>query len=235
MTRYTFNDDLAIWRDYTLKIHSRNIEGSDFYVGTQSVVENIAHRYVANLNSDRSNMLEIGIGGGEHTLYQTKRGEFGSYTAVDIRQDFIDIAQKQFPEVKCIKINGTDLPFDNNSVTTAVAIGVLEHVVNLDTFLNNLKNVMAEGSKFFVVIPTNGCLLLNLFKLCVSYPSLLRKGIKRPDKIWHYENVNNLIRVEVFLERHFDIKTKKGIPFSLLGKHFSPLYFYECEVRRAGS
>lgn len=227
---YDFNSDLQAWRKYTLRVHSRRFAKNDFYTSCLTYVEGKGHSTIARADCDRSKVLEIGTGGGEHIPYESAE-TLKDYTAADVRQDFLDLVKKQFPEISTHLVNGIRLPFADGSFTTCIAHAVLEHVSTLDETLAEVSRVLSSRGSFLVVVPTNGSLCVNLFKLALSYLTLRANGIARPSYIWNFENVNNLSRVRALLHKHPDIQIQRALPFRFLPAQLSPLFFFHCRKR----
>lgn len=223
---YNFKRDYEKFHRYAHRFHERNIVSQDFYSATQSIVEKKAHLKVANAKVDRTRILEIGGGGGEHLVFE-KNKSLDNYVVTDIQSDFLEIIKKQF-NVTTVASDGNLLPFTDDSFSACIATSVLEHVVQLEKTLLEVKRVLKKDGDFLVVVPTNGGILIEIYKLLVSYPFMSFNGIKKPSYIWHYENVNCFKRVNALLHIHFKIVEKCSIPFSFFPLFLSPLYFFHC-------
>ncbi len=226
---YNFGKDLDNWRRYVLKIHARYIEKQDAYTFLQSVVERFGHELVASENRMKSRILEIGGGGGEHVRYELPLKD-KKYIVIDINSDHLKLMMKQY-NLPAIAADGAFLPFRSGLFESCVSIGVLEHICDLDRMLSEVNRVLKENGDFFVVVPTNGSLCINLFKLFISYPSMYINGIRKPRYIWNYENVNNFTRVQCMIEKFFYINRSEAVPVKFLPWFLSPLWFFHCKVK----
>lgn len=227
---YDFQKDLEAWERYAIRAHSRRFVKQDFYVGSQSLVETKGHQLIAAADCDRSRILEIGTGGGEHIAFE-RPDALENYFAADIKPQFLSLVKQQFPRVTTVLLDGTSLPFEDGFFTTCIASAVLEHVSALDATLIEIDRVLAPNGSLLVVVPTNGSLCINLFKLLVTYPTLRANGIARPSYIWHFENVNSMARIRALLWKNFDITTHQSVPLRFLPAALSPLYFFHCRKR----
>jgi hypothetical protein len=91
---------------------------------------------------------------------------------------------------------------------------------------------LASDGRLIVVVPTNGSIVVGLFKIFVTYPFLLRKGIKRPALIWHLENVNHFKRIKALLTLRFEIRLQESLPIRFAHWWLSPLVLFECRRSR---
>lgn len=226
--KYDFHKDLQIWKRYATRAHSRNFIKKDFYIKSQSVVERIGHQKIVQACCNRDRVLEIGVGGGEHIEFEKVKMNLENYTVVDIESNFLDIVKKHYPQVNAVKVEGTSLPFANNHFNTVIAASTLEHIADLESSLKEVQRVLCRGGDFLILIPRNGGLLIELFKYCITYPTLRLQGIRRPNLIWHYENASSFQRIKVLLMKHFEIKMETPIPFSWAPAWLSPLHFFHC-------
>lgn len=226
-----FHRDLLRWKRYCVEIHSRHFRKNDIYIQTQSIVENTAHKFVAIGTKSKRAVLEIGVGGGEHLHYENIHGSNRTYVAIDLVYEHVNLCKRHY-QVNTINANAELLPFKKDTFDCCVALGVVEHIPGIDNLFTEIKRVIKPGGSLLVVIPTNGSLIITLFRLLVTYPTLYLKGIKKPSRIWHYENANGFIRIMAFLEKHFHIQRKRSLPAPYLPWWLSPLYFIECQVPR---
>lgn len=88
-------------------------------------------------------VLEIGNGPGGN-LREVWKHNPKSLTGVDISQQMVDLAKKHnHPDVNILKINGTELPFQDQTFDIVFTATVLQH--NTDEAM--LKQIMAELSR----------------------------------------------------------------------------------------
>jgi ubiquinone/menaquinone biosynthesis C-methylase UbiE len=223
---YDFKSDYDKWCHYARKLHERNLVGQDLYCLTQSIVEKKAHREVARTKTDRTRILEIGGGGGEHIVFE-KNITSNNYVVIDIEKDFLNIIRKHF-DIITIAADGCELPFKADSFSTIIATSVFEHVAQLEKVLLEIKRILTKEGDLLVIVPINGSLIIEIYKLLISYPFMFFNGIKKPNYIWNYLNVNSFKRINALLHIHFLIASKRSIPFNMFLPFLSPLYFYHC-------
>jgi len=225
---WDFDHDMRRWDEIAREAHARHCRDSNSaYVQAQSIVEARAHRYVAALAASHRRVVELGVGGGEHLAFAPHLDRHDVYMGVDISPAFADICRARFG----IPVTVADLaalPFDDASYDCAIAISLLEHVEQLEQGLKEVARVLAPGGRFYAVIPTNGSIAVNLFKMTMTYPTMRRRGIRRPDLVWHYLNVNTFKRVRALLHSQFHVTRERALPLPGLPWQLSPLWGFEC-------
>lgn len=224
---YDFKKDFEMWQKYAFRFHSRNILKQDFYCFTQSFVEKRAHLEVSLANVDRNRVLEIGGGGGEHVAFEKNNG-LKNYIVIDNVKDFLDIVKKQY-SITAMAADGCELPFKDDTFSVCIATSVFEHVTQLEKMLLEIKRVLVKDGNLLVIVPVNGNIVIEIYKLLISYPFMVLNGIKRPGNIWNYLNVNSFKRIKALLDINFGIIEKHSIPFKFVPTALSPLYYFHCK------
>jgi SAM-dependent methyltransferase len=227
-----FEKDMTRWHEIAAKSHKRHVEtrSRGVYTNLLNLVEASGHREIARVNHKNKCVLEIGIGGGEHSHYEDKANSQRLYVGIDISIDFLRIANK-LESVSAVNGDACRLPFPDTCFDSCIASGVLEHIPDLERALLEVKRVLRKEGDFLVVIPTNGSTAVGFFKMLITYPSLFLLGIRRPDLIWHFENVNHFKRIKCLLAKHFKVKRTKGLPVIFLPWLLSPLWFFHLRNR----
>lgn len=224
-------DDLERWDAIAIESHSRHSQKTSAYINFQTIVENPAHRLIADKARGAKRVLEIGVGGGEHLIYRHPDAGIERYVGLDLSPEYAEICRQKFGiEVVCA--DAADMPFEDASFDCVLAISILEHVEQLDRVLGEVERVLARGGRFLVVIPTNGSLAIGAFKTLMTYPTMRRRGIKRPDLVWNHLNVNNFKRVQSQVLRRFPAARQVAVPLNLLPWQLSPLWAFLCEKAR---
>ena len=224
--QYDFESDYRKWGEYARRFHEGSAANLDLYARSQSLVEKVAHRHVAEANANRRRILEIGGGGGEHIAFEPPI-EPDHYVVIDLEKPYLDMIRKRH-DVTVMAADGQALPFREGSFSSVISTSVFEHVIHLEHMLLEIKRVLAPGGDLLVVVPTNGSPVIEIYKFFISYPFMFLHGIKRPGHIWNYVNVNSFRRVRALLKIHFTTMEERAIPFRILPSYLSPLYFFHC-------
>ncbi len=225
-SRYDFRNDYEKWITYARRFHERNLVTGDLYCFTQSFIERKAHRQIAMAEAKRVRTLEIGAGGGEHIFFE-KAEDLKDYFTIDVERSFLQILKRQF-KVAAILGDAEEIPFQSRSFSTVIASSVLEHISHLEKLLKEIKRILWPEGDFLVTIPRNGSVIIQAYKLLISYPSLRLKGVKRPSFIWNYSNINSCKRIEALLNIHFQVVARHPVGFRHFPSFLAPLIFFHC-------
>ncbi|MBN9035734.1 MAG: class I SAM-dependent methyltransferase [Rhizobiales bacterium] len=223
--------DLEIWETIAQEAHARHSRQTGTYVRLLTNVEDYAHRLIADSARGTRRVLEIGIGGGEHLVYRHPDTGTERYVGLDLSPEYAEICRQKFG-VEVVCADAADMPFENASFDCVLANSILEHVEQLDRVLDEVERVLAPGGRFLVIVPTNGSLAVGTFKTLMTYPTMRRRGIKRPDLVWNHLNVNNFKRVQSQVLRRFPTARQVAVPVRLLPWQLSPLWAFLCEKAR---
>ncbi len=173
---------------------------------------NHANPIVANsVKAGKCTTLEIGAGLGEHLIYEDLKNQ--DYTALEIRQDFVDTIKNRFPNVSAIvgDIQGNiDLP--DNKFDRILGIHVLEHLRNLPSALKEIKRMLKPDGTFAVVIPCEGGLAYQIARR-ISAQRIFEKKFKIPyGPIIKNEHVSDAWEIMHELKKYFTIEKSSYWP-----------------------
>lgn len=167
-------------------------------------------RYQSIIHSTKGrNVLDIACGTGYGTQYIAKSASkvFG----VDISADAVKYAQNNYPASNLeYKVgSGTSIPLEDSSVDVVVSMETIEHIMQQDEFLAEVKRVLVKGGNFFVSTPNDqeypkG----NHFHVREHNPASLKKLLKR-----YFKNVDIYYQVDEIAASIFSEKR--------LGKEYS--------------
>lgn len=107
--------------------------------------------------SEKGRLLDIGCGGGLLTesipYYFTKMSIFGC----DVSSTAISYAKKLGSgKVKYDHIENNRFPYKDNFFDLCICLDVLEHVPNVDFFLKEIRRVLRENGRLFLIVPCEG-------------------------------------------------------------------------------
>ena len=95
--------------------------------------------------------LEIGSGTG--VLLQTLRERGVTMQGVELRQELIDEARAWFPNPSIQKVEGTRLPFADESFDVVMSFDVFEHIPDSDAHLSEVRRVLRTGGAYLIQTP----------------------------------------------------------------------------------
>ncbi len=136
-------------------------------------------------------ILEIGCGDGlfMKTALGSKKNSID--IGIDIDTEELNRAKNTGIYKKLVQVDITNPPFANNSFSTIIANGVLEHIPNLSVALNEIHRILKKNGKLITTSPTNN------YKKLLFYSRLLNKfGLKKFAQ--KYENMIN----RIFAHKH---------------------------------
>lgn len=112
---------------------------------------------VKTIKLNEGKLLDIGCGGGMLTeslpYYFPKASIFGC----DISKTAIKYAEKLGSgKVKYNQIRKNCFPYKDNFFDVCICLDVLEHVPDVNFFLNEVKRVLKKNGKFFLIVPCEG-------------------------------------------------------------------------------
>ncbi|MEZ5471426.1 MAG: methyltransferase domain-containing protein [Marinicella sp.] len=126
-------------------------------------------------------VLEVGFGTG----YLIKKIEKKyKVTGVDFNVD--EMVTFSNPETKIIECSATDLPFEDNSFDTVICTHTLEHILNINDAVNELKRVCKQ--KLIIVVPMQRPykytfdLHIHFFPYKSLFENFMRNFEKKPER-----------------------------------------------------
>lgn len=189
-----------------------------------SAVTEFGHRYVVSRRPPgRVRTLEIGPGLGEHLNYEKPGdGEWGDYTAVELRENMAAELRKAWPKLDvAVGDCQAQLPFAPGSIDRIVAIHVLEHLRNLPGFLREARRLLKREGRLVAVLPCEGGLGYALGRR-VSSQYHFEKRYRRPyGRFIRAEHPNTLAEVLEALREQFDTVHSEWWPLKVPSIHMN--------------
>lgn len=165
--------------------------------GIGKIVNNSGYKILNTLNLDNKTVLEIGPGNLPHIDFWNGRPKM--YWLIDRREEFLSQAKSKL-DAKKIAANtallDTEweiLPVEAGSIDIVVSFYTLEHLYPLQTYLENITNVLKPGGLLVGAIPTEGGLAWGLGRYLTTRRWFLKHTKIDPDKIicWEHPNMAN--------------------------------------------
>lgn len=98
-------------------------------------------------------ILDIGYGSG-YFLKAAANAGLNTY-GVDISEEGMKIAQKTSPNSKLFVGKGEDLKFEDNFFDHVACIGVLEHFMDIEKGIKEMKRVIKPGGTLLILVPNS--------------------------------------------------------------------------------
>ncbi len=125
-------------------------------------VKDLKKEYRLKLKKNKIETLDLCCGMGFNCNYLN---DFEAYTGLDHNQNFIDVAQKEFPMHKFIRKSVLDKNWiDGKQFDVITAIQALEHFSNKDLkiIFDTISNHLVSGGIFIYIIPLDSSFVINL-------------------------------------------------------------------------
>jgi ubiquinone/menaquinone biosynthesis C-methylase UbiE len=164
------------------------------------VIENLDAR-------DGSRVIDVGCGQGPLVKLLADLG--CRVTGVDPSAVALEAARKRWPDLDLVQIEDSRLPFDDSSFDVATCTHVLEHVLDTQTLLSEIRRVLAPRGLLLLTVPYHG----RLKNLAIALGSFER----------HYDPLEPVVRfytrrslrdlLDAFGFAEVDVEARGGRPF----------------------
>lgn len=112
---------------------------------------------IHSIKLNRGKLLDIGCGGGKLTESLPYYFKNTKIYGCDINHVAIAYAKKLGSgKVKYSVLKNNKFPYRDKFFDVCIALDVLEHVQNVGAFLNEVKRVLKNDGKFFIIVPCEG-------------------------------------------------------------------------------
>lgn len=147
-------------KEYYEKYWTRDSDVSDHDVTTPER----KHRLLQTLNKyckSGETVLDLGCGGGKFTAWIKEAGF--EATGMDISKTAVAMAQREYPDgnFKTLNTDGS-IPAEDQTFGAVWCSEVIEHILEVDNFLKEVKRVMKPGGILILTTPYHG-FIKNLF------------------------------------------------------------------------
>lgn len=173
-----------------------------WHIGKLSAVISLTN----NLNP--KSILDVGSASGWFLSEIKKRFKDASCTGVDVYEPAIELARKLYPKITFQVCDAHTLPFPAKSFDLVVCTEVLEHVVDPEKVVSEIKRVLKPSGRAIVEMDSGNV----LFRLAWYWWTNLRRGVWKDAHI-HVFNASLLERL--LAESGMRIVAKKTFNFSM--------------------
>jgi SAM-dependent methyltransferase len=175
------------------------------------------HRLLQN----RGTLLDVGSGAGQITMFLKEGLGFREAYAVDISEENAQIARGRGINASSVNLDLMDLPFEDEQFDAVFAGEVVEHLINPDHMLQEVRRVLRKTGIFVLTTPNlaawfNRLMLLlgwqplksgTSFEFDVGRPKLLTFGEKQHLRTYTLRAIRELL-----LLNGFEISALSGVP-----------------------
>jgi len=156
--------DFRKWQDECyLEFYEDNQKGS---IGT--TVNHFGFKIMEQIDLTNKIVLEVGPGRIDHLDYNQSKPK--KYILADINKDFLKMSKNRLREYgisnsDIIKVQGTSIPIEDNSVDILVTFHQLEHIYELEKYLQELKRILKQNGILIGAVPAEGGASLGIWKI----------------------------------------------------------------------
>jgi len=168
------------------------------------------NKVLAGLDTTYAKILDVGCGDGVLTSVLHTICPSSYIVGVDTNLLRLDRAEKALPDVKFLKADARELPFEDNYFNIVLLHHVIEHIPEDEKVLNEICRVMAPGGTLILSVPNEGDVIGKLRDHVIQ-----RKILKATDHVHFYDanNMTSLInKIEGLELLHVDVVGGSFIP-----------------------
>lgn len=197
----------------------------EFYLNNQKskiglFVDNFSFKIIRELDFSGKTILEVGPGYIEHLKFNNTKPE--KYIIADIYKNNLIKSEeilhnKGIENVEKVLLDRDSL--EGLSVCNAdivLSFNHLEHIIDLDSYLKSMKDIIKKGGLLVGSVPTDGGLLWGSGRYFTARRYAYKVMQMDYDKIICYEHPNFVDKIEQLLDKHFLPVKKKMQPFGCL-------------------
>ncbi len=210
-------DDDPEWRMWLTKY-------SSFYEKTQrsglgKLVNNEGYKVLKYVDLKEKNVVEIGPGSLNHISFWKNKPK--KFYAIDISENFLIETKTKLDKhsVCCETIltvrNNNLIPIKSNSIDIFISFYSLEHILELDKYLNEVKRIAKPGALFIGAIPAEGGFFYGLGRYLTTRRFAYKKLNINYDKIICWEHPNFADQIITKLDKVFTREKVNFFPFNL--------------------
>lgn len=147
--------DFRKWQDECyLEFYEDNQKGS---IGT--TVNHFGFKIMEQIDLTGKVILEVGPGRIDHLDYNQSKPE--KYILADISKDFLNISSERLKQygvenIETIQVEGLKIPLEDNSADLLVTFHQLEHIYELEEYLQELKRILKPDGLLVGAVPAEG-------------------------------------------------------------------------------
>lgn len=187
--------------------------------GVGEMVNHWGFRIMEQVDLAGLSVLELGPGIIEHTRYAKNLPE--RYVLMDMDQGSLEasgeiLAEWGVKDIQLIRVESAAIPLEENSVDVVVTFHQLEHIYELDTYLEEIRRVLRPEGALVGAVPTEGSLAWGLGRYLTSRRYVKKNMDIDYDKIICWEHPQFVDTIQAALDARFTPVISKKRPFSFL-------------------
>ena len=220
--------DFKEWTKNYEKFYNDSQKGS---IG--KIVNHYGFKVVEKLDYTNKSVVELGPGIIEHPIYNKTIPK--RYTLVDINEIFLKkskviLTENSCPNVSTIQVkDSTSIPVEDNLADIVLSFHQLEHIYNIEDYLQEIKRVLKKDGLFAGAVPTEGSLAWGGGRYLTSRRYVKKNMNFNFDKIICWEHPNFVDLIQEKLNKNFQLiySIKKPLKFLPLDFNLSWSFIYK--------
>jgi SAM-dependent methyltransferase len=198
-------------------LHAAHYEEGSFSRGIEDRVKKDLFKLVKPSN-EVSVDLGCGLGNGFPLI-----GPEDKIIGVDAEVVLLKETQSRFPNSSLFRANLGALPFRTGSLHRVFANAVLEHVFYIESALAHIQRSLAADGVFYVAIPTEGSLAVDIARLYTSSRNAKLIGLKPSESriAQRKDHCNTVFLLENMFRKFFTTERSSMWPFGFGSVHMN--------------
>jgi ubiquinone/menaquinone biosynthesis C-methylase UbiE len=109
--------------------------------------------FLLKINADSQSGLDVGCGEGNFIDYLTRKKVIGSMVAVDLDNQKLRFAKRQYPDLTYLNADVNALNFKDDSFDYVIASEILEHLPDPIEAIQEIQRVAKNDAYFIISVP----------------------------------------------------------------------------------
>lgn len=204
---------------------------SHMYEGLIGKFMKISHQKMEKCSKKKSKVLEIGSGTMPHVKYL--KHDFDKYYIIDLFHELKNFFKKE-KKILFKVYNGKNIPFPNNYFDRIIISHCLEHIIEPEKFLIEMKKKIKKNGNITIALPNDPGFLWRVGKF-ISANFLINKYYKFSKEFYYYltakDHVNSIFGLIPIIKKNFKkINFETYEPFKI--KLIDLNLFYIIDVKK---
>jgi len=204
---------------------------SHMYKGLIGKFMKLSHKKMEKYSKKKSKVLEIGSGTMPHIKYL--KHDFDKYYIIDLFHELKKFFKKE-KKIIFKAYNGKDIPYPDNYFDRIIISHCLEHIIEPEKFLIEMKKKIKKGGNITIAIPNDPGILWRIGKF-ISANFLINNSYKFSKDFYYYftakDHVNSIFSLIPIIKKNFKkINFETYEPFKI--KSIDLNLFYIIDVKK---
>jgi len=205
--------DFVKWLSVCHKFYSETQKGT---LGVW--VNHLGYKVTSSIDFKGKTIAELGPGVIEHTQYHLSKPV--KYMLVDIDSVFLEkskkiLVEQGYGDVETVASDGNTINIDDSSLDIILTFNQLEHVTDLDNYVQEIKRVLKPGGLLVGAVPCEGGVAWGLGRFLTTRRYCKVNFDFNFDKVICWEHPNFVDHIKSVLGAHFKVVEKNYRPFAI--------------------